>query len=386
MSARRPVRLGLVSPPASSLAHRTGDWRTERPVFVELSAPCARDCPAGEDVRGWLTRAQEDGGARAAWERLTARNPLPATMGRVCYRPCEAACLRGRLDEAVGICAVEQALGEQALAQGWPLAAPPAPTGRSVLVVGAGPAGLAAVHRLRQAGHAVHLHESASVLGGMLRYGISAQRLPRAVLDGEVDRLLATGVEVRLRTTVRRLADVVQQYDAVVHCTGVANAIALVHQGVLWRQPAHAGGPAQRTVTYALGQGRAAADAVCEHLAGSPSPVPPPAPVVAYEQLTTWYYADAPRALGPALAGARASRPLQVVPLGADLVTFEARRCLSCGSCFGCDNCYGMCPDDAVRKTGPGAVYEIDLDYCKGCGICAAECPCGAIAMVPEHR
>jgi len=65
---------------------------------------------------------------------------------------------------------------------------------------------------------------------------------------------------------------------------------------------------------------------------------------------------------------------------------FEARRCLSCGNCFACDNCYGVCPDNAVRKLQPGEPYgyAIDLDYCKGCGMCAAECPCGAIAMVPE--
>ncbi len=64
---------------------------------------------------------------------------------------------------------------------------------------------------------------------------------------------------------------------------------------------------------------------------------------------------------------------------------YEARRCLSCGNCFECDNCFGVCPDNAVVKLGPGSRYEIDLDYCKGCGICAAECPCGAIDMVPEQ-
>ena len=64
---------------------------------------------------------------------------------------------------------------------------------------------------------------------------------------------------------------------------------------------------------------------------------------------------------------------------------YEARRCLSCGNCFECDNCYGMCPDNAVIKLGPGQGFTIDLDYCKGCGICAAECPCGAIEMVPEQ-
>ena len=63
---------------------------------------------------------------------------------------------------------------------------------------------------------------------------------------------------------------------------------------------------------------------------------------------------------------------------------FEARRCLSCGNCFECDNCYGVCPDNAVIKLGPGNRFEFNYDYCKGCGLCVAECPCGAIKMVPE--
>ena len=63
---------------------------------------------------------------------------------------------------------------------------------------------------------------------------------------------------------------------------------------------------------------------------------------------------------------------------------FEARRCLSCGNCFECDNCYGVCPDNAVIKLGAGQRFQFNYDYCKGCGLCAAECPCGAIDMVPE--
>jgi len=65
---------------------------------------------------------------------------------------------------------------------------------------------------------------------------------------------------------------------------------------------------------------------------------------------------------------------------------FEARRCMSCGNCFSCDNCYGVCPDNAVIKLdGVGEKYLIDLDYCKGCGLCVSECPSGAIQMVPEE-
>ena len=72
--------------------------------------------------------------------------------------------------------------------------------------------------------------------------------------------------------------------------------------------------------------------------------------------------------------------------LDASTALYEARRCMSCGSCFSCDNCFAMCPDNAIVKTGdPDAPYSIDLDYCKGCGLCAHECPAGAIAMSPEQ-
>ena len=67
-----------------------------------------------------------------------------------------------------------------------------------------------------------------------------------------------------------------------------------------------------------------------------------------------------------------------------DNALFEARRCLSCGNCFECDNCYGICPDNAVIKLGPGERFRFNYDYCKGCGICAEECPCGAIKMTSE--
>ena len=104
--------------------------------------------------------------------------------------------------------------------------------------------------------------------------------------------------------------------------------------------------------------------------------------------LNTWYYADAPVTVRPTLEAARRVTTFDEVVSGLDESTalFEARRCMSCGNCFGCDNCYGVCPDNAVIKLGTGEYqYEIDYDYCKGCGLCAAECPCGAIEMEPEE-
>ena len=104
----------------SSLANHTGSWRTERAVYVDRLPPCNDACPAGENIQAWLYEAEEgEGGYERAWRKLVADNPLPAIMGRVCYHPCETACNRGQLDEAVGIHSVERFLGDLAIERGW---------------------------------------------------------------------------------------------------------------------------------------------------------------------------------------------------------------------------------------------------------------------------
>jgi 2-oxoacid:acceptor oxidoreductase delta subunit (pyruvate/2-ketoisovalerate family) len=145
--------------------------------------------------------------------------------------------------------------------------------------------------------------------------------------------------------------------------------------------------PAERTVTVAVGHGKQAArhiDAWLRAAKREPAARPGPAPFAA---LNTWYYSDAPRTVQRRLELVRRQTTFEEVVRGLDEDTalFEARRCLSCGNCFSCDNCYGVCPDNAVIKTGdPDEPYRFDYDFCKGCGICAAECPCGAIEMVAE--
>ena len=104
--------------PGSSLANKTGSWRTERPIYVDRLPPCNVQCPAGEDIQGWLFHA-ESGDYQAAWRHLVRDNPFPAIMGRVCYHSCEGACNRGKIDAAVGINSVERFLGDEALQQGW---------------------------------------------------------------------------------------------------------------------------------------------------------------------------------------------------------------------------------------------------------------------------
>jgi NADPH-dependent glutamate synthase beta subunit-like oxidoreductase len=190
----------------SSLANKTGSWRTERAVYVHRLPPCADACPAGENVQQWLYSA-EDGGYEAAWRAIMEDNPLPAVMGRVCYHPCETACNRAQLDTAVGINAVERFLGDEAIKQGWRVLVTAAATGKRVLVVGAGPSGLSAAYHLARLGHDVAIHEAGPLAGGMMRFGIPKYRLPRDILDAEVQRIVDMGVKLELNHTVGRIVD-----------------------------------------------------------------------------------------------------------------------------------------------------------------------------------
>ena len=528
----------------SSLANHTGTWRTMRPVYLDRLPPCNHQCPAGEDIQGWLYHA-EGGNYEAAWRHLIKDNPLPAVMGRICYHTCEEVCNRARLDEAVGINSVERFLGDEAIKQGWKFDKPAIASGKKVLVVGAGPSGLSAAYHLARLGHAVTIHEAGPLAGGMMRFGIPKYRLPRAVLDAEVQRIIDLGVSIKYDAKVANIRDAMRQgnFDAAFLAVGahigkrayipagtsahVLDAVSLlrsmegeekpllgrrvvvygggntaidvartakrmgaepiiVYRRTRSRMPAHdleveealqegvmmkwlstikqvgdgstltvermeldangfpqptgqletlkadslilalgqdvdlsllegvpglevkdgvvqvdrnmmtghtgifAGGdmvPAERNVTVAIGHGKKAARHIDAWLKGTAYEAPPKHELAAFEMLNAWYYSDAPKTVRPTLDVVRRQSTFEEVQGGLDETNalFEARRCLSCGNCFECDNCYGVCPDNAVIKLGPGRRYEFNLDYCKGCGVCVSECPCGAIKMVPEE-
>jgi 2-oxoacid:acceptor oxidoreductase delta subunit (pyruvate/2-ketoisovalerate family) len=144
--------------------------------------------------------------------------------------------------------------------------------------------------------------------------------------------------------------------------------------------------PGDKNVTVAIGHGKKAARAIDAYLAGCEYVEPKQPPLATYERLHTWYYADAPKTIRPMLDLVRRQTTFDEVQHGLteENALFEARRCMSCGNCFECDNCYGVCPDNAVIKLGAGMKFKFNYEYCKGCGICANECPCGAIDMVSE--
>ncbi len=200
---------------------RAGPVRQRRPVYLDLLPPCNVGCPAGENIQAWLAHA-EGGRYEQAWRQLVADNPLAAIHGRVCYHPCENVCNRGSLDSPVSIHAVERFLGDLARERGWAFERPVARSGRRALVIGAGPSGLSAAYHLARLGHEVEVRDAGERPGGMMRYGIPAYRLPRDVLDAELDRIAALGVRF---TPGHRVADLAAEradgrFDAVFVAVG----------------------------------------------------------------------------------------------------------------------------------------------------------------------
>jgi len=166
-----------------------GSQRWQRPIYVGLLPPCNHACPAGENIQAWLAHAQA-GEYEKAWQALVEDNPLPSTHGRACYHPCEGGCNRASLDAPVAIHAVERFLGDLAAEEGWRVPIAP-PGGKKVLVVGAGPGGLACSYHLARMGHQVEIRDCAEEPGGMMTFGIPAYRLPRAPLRDEIARITA---------------------------------------------------------------------------------------------------------------------------------------------------------------------------------------------------
>ncbi len=527
----------------TSLINETGSWRTRRPVYVDRLPPCNNTCPAGENIQAWLYLAEE-GDYEGAWQEILKHNPMPAVMGRACYHTCEGACNRGAVDEAVGIHAVERFLGDLANKHGWMPDYEAEPSGKKILVIGAGPAGLACAYHLTRMGHAVTIADASDKAGGMMRYGIPRYRLPNEALDGDIRRIEKMGVSFQMNTYIEDLLKAKETggYDALFVAIGAQlsrdaplpgdesvkaplalkmlrqveedptgldlgrrvavygggntamdvarsavrlgaettivyrrsqeqmpahdfevkealeegaclrglRTIARVEKGALaleemaldeqgkpqptgrfeslqadtvvlaigqevetglvegidgvsvldgviqidehmmtGHQGLFAGGdmvPSDRTMTSAIGHGKKAAHHIDAWLRGETYVAPPKHSLAAFENLNAWYYADAPKTIQPVLELIRRQSGFEEVLGNLDEANalYEARRCLSCGNCFECDTCYGICPDNAVNKLGPGKRFEFKYDYCKGCGLCVAECPCGAIEMVSE--
>lgn len=195
------------------------------PTYIHRTPPCQASCPSGHDIRGWLSivRGIDKPVGDMTWQehafwRMTSANPFPSVMGRVCPAPCEDGCNRNEVEEAVGINAVEQYVGDWALKQDLTFSVPEQDSGKKVAIIGGGCAGLTAAYFLRKQGHACTIFDEYDKLGGMMVFGIPGYRTPRSVLDGEINRIIDMGVEVKLNTRVGTdvsVEELERDYDAI---------------------------------------------------------------------------------------------------------------------------------------------------------------------------
>ena len=200
------------------------------PTYVHRTPPCQGSCPSGEDIRGWLDivrgieKPQGDMTMQEyAFRRSTDANPFPSIMGRVCPAPCQDGCNRNQVEDFVGINSVEQFIGDSALSNGYKFKAAEQSTGKKIAIVGGGPAGLAAAYQLRRKGHECTIFDDHEELGGFMRYGIPGYRTPRNVLDGEINRIIEMGVQVKTKTRVGKDISVEQlenDYDSILWALG----------------------------------------------------------------------------------------------------------------------------------------------------------------------
>ncbi len=187
-------------------------------------APCRDACPAGQRAQGYIALIAQ-GRYREAFRVIKEDNPFPSVCGRTCHHPCEGHCTRAMVDEAVGIMSLKRFVIDHALAYGREKVEP-APRTRSewIAIVGAGPAGLTAAHDLAKLGYGVTVYEALPVAGGMMRVGIPAHRLPKGVLQQDIDDILALGVVLKTNSPIKDPADLLKRgYNAVCLATGISS-------------------------------------------------------------------------------------------------------------------------------------------------------------------
>ncbi|MBS4014849.1 MAG: FAD-dependent oxidoreductase [Candidatus Latescibacteria bacterium] len=205
----------------STLLNRTGTWRIFRPLYQDQIPPCNNECPTNEKIQGYCDLVKQAKFAEA-YKLILEDNPFPAITGRVCYHPCENSCNRKDYDDAIAIHCVERFIGDWGL-KNVALAKPKVKNKKTVAIVGSGPAGMAAAYYLGLEGYQVTIFEKQTKLGGMLRYGIPAYRLPKAVLDTELKKLIKLGMKSKTKCAVGKditIDYLRKNYDYVIICHG----------------------------------------------------------------------------------------------------------------------------------------------------------------------
>jgi heterodisulfide reductase subunit A-like polyferredoxin len=352
------------------------------------TAPCTAACPGGISADGFTSLVAQ-GRYEEALEVIRRHNPFPSTVGRVCDRPCQRECYRGKLDEPVALSALEQFLGDRTYAQQASRAAEDegsssgvvtSEDSKGVAIVGAGPAGLSAAYFLARMGYRVTVFEASSEPGGMM-LRIPSRRLPREVLKQEIDEILALGVDLRLENSVTDVAQLFEEgYDAILLATGGEtaalpfqpdNGLALSEGGNIVVDPetletsrrgVFAGGHVALGPAFlirTIADGRRAAESIDLYLCGVPLLSAIDRRAQAVVDLTDGEVSGLLQSTGvnrghsefSSVAG-EAHPAIQLhheaQRVSEEQVRSEALRCLNCGICSDCGLCVHVCDPDCI--------------------------------------
>ena len=355
--------------------NKTGTWRLLTPEAQDKTPPCRAACPIGQPIADFIQAVLARNWNRAL-ELLLEANPLPGVTARLCYHPCQAKCLRKELDGPVSIQELEKAVADLG---NTPEVAKEAPAGRKVAVCGAGPAGLTASYHLALQGCQVTVFDPGDQPGGFLR-DVRAEKLPPEVLEREISRLAAiSGIRFRMKAVSLDA----EEYDlTIVDRTAYkpesekARAVEALMSGEGHRldietPKGHAGFKAAH-VAQAVALGRRIASEALRRLGLNPGETSRgTGRLVTEEDIKFHRLPD--KISTDFLAQAENTVDEEAV--------LEAGRCLSCGTCNLCQSCVLGCPDACCRLDEGEGKIVIDLYHCKGCGICAYECPRGVLIM-----
>lgn len=196
--------------------------------------PCSLNCPAGTDCQGYVKQIAL-GNDYEAVKIIKNKIPLPASIGRVCPHPCETACRRKMVEEPISIAYLKAFAADHVLNSDHPFKPEMQPkTGKRVGIIGGGPAGLTAAYRLAIMGHTVTVYDAMPHMGGMLRYGIPEYRLPKAILQKEIDEIASLGVTMQNNVKIGKdvsFADIRAAHDAVLVATGAWTSMSMRCKG-----------------------------------------------------------------------------------------------------------------------------------------------------------
>jgi 2-oxoacid:acceptor oxidoreductase delta subunit (pyruvate/2-ketoisovalerate family) len=442
MAEKNKSKAQMAAATQPTTANRTGTWRFEKPVFVEQIAPCREACPVGEDIPG-IMALNDTGAFEEAYGRILLENPFPGICGKLCFHPCEKVCNRGRLDQAVSIRDLEYFVSNTARESQLKIERPQSNRAPKAAMVGGGPAGLSCAYFLACLGYRVTILE----MNPQLDIYMPARRGPGILLrhlEWEVGQVLSLGIDhyLNVRLSRNNIQGFAAQFDAIYISTGSERIVHSLLKNatddmqtnrvtlptgakriqtlmlstvrgsdarVIYREPspeAVATGPGKKDadlskyIVREIAAGKFAAmvidisfqnealKSIRQFTSGRLGALSMESyrqrrvtnsshrteHVVRFSDLNTASFQKLNQ-IQPSQPDGRYSRRQAVR---------SARRCFKCGRCTFCKKCYDYCPDLSIYMDAKQKYREIDYDHCKGCGICAAECPRAAIDWVKE--